>query len=354
MAGRVKIQDIADALGLSRNTVSKAINNTGILAGSTREKILQKAVEMGYTDALSGSSPSLSAVPAEENSSEPKVIALLTGITLGSSHFASAMLDKFQMELTLRGYELVMYHISPFNMEHMILPALVNKETVRGIICFEIFHEAYSGMICELGIPTLFVDSPVSPCHTILKADRLLMENRSNIHAFVQEMVRRGKKRIGFVGKIYHCLSFYERYMAYREALYMLGLPSMDEYCVFIGSSTSFSRREDYRHYLTEQLRRMKKLPDVFICANDFMAFDVMSDLRETGVSVPDDILICGFDDSCESRVVTPQLTTVHIHSQIMGRTAAQLLLSRISEPALNYRTVYTETTLIYRASTGD
>ena len=48
MSGRVTIQDIADALGVSRNTVSKAINNTGILADSTREKVLKKAVEMGY------------------------------------------------------------------------------------------------------------------------------------------------------------------------------------------------------------------------------------------------------------------------------------------------------------------
>ena len=48
MAERVTIQDIADALGLSRNTVSKAINNTGILADTTREKVLKKAFEMGY------------------------------------------------------------------------------------------------------------------------------------------------------------------------------------------------------------------------------------------------------------------------------------------------------------------
>ena len=48
MAGRITIQDIADALGLSRNTVSKAINNTGVLAEATREKVLKKAVEMGY------------------------------------------------------------------------------------------------------------------------------------------------------------------------------------------------------------------------------------------------------------------------------------------------------------------
>ena len=43
MAARVTIQDIADALGISRNTVSKAINNTGVLADATREKVLKKA-----------------------------------------------------------------------------------------------------------------------------------------------------------------------------------------------------------------------------------------------------------------------------------------------------------------------
>ena len=48
MASKVTIQDIADALGLSRNTVSKAINNTGVLADATRDRILAKAVEMGY------------------------------------------------------------------------------------------------------------------------------------------------------------------------------------------------------------------------------------------------------------------------------------------------------------------
>ena len=48
MAPRVTIQDIADALGISRNTVSKAINNTGVLADATRKKVLKKAKEMGY------------------------------------------------------------------------------------------------------------------------------------------------------------------------------------------------------------------------------------------------------------------------------------------------------------------
>ena len=48
MAGKVTMQDIADALKLSRNTVSKAVNDTGGLSDATREKVLKKAIELGY------------------------------------------------------------------------------------------------------------------------------------------------------------------------------------------------------------------------------------------------------------------------------------------------------------------
>ena len=103
---------------------------------------------------------------------------------------------------------------------------------------------------------------------------------------------------------------------------------------------------------LAESIEALEDLPDVFICANDFVARDAIYSLRKLGVSVPDDVLFCGFDDSPQSRIMTPSLTTVHTHTQIMAIVAMQLLISRIEEPNLNYRTVHTETELIYRDST--
>ena len=88
--------------------------------------------------------------------------------------------------------------------------------------------------------------------------------------------------------------------------------------------------------------------------ANDFGAMDLVKALNELGYSVPDDIWVCGFDDSQEASYFAPHLTSIHIHGQIMGYTAANLLMTRIEEPLLNYRTVYTETNLILRESTGD
>jgi len=219
----------------------------------------------------------------------------------------------------------------------------------------EMFDKAYSNMLCSMGKPILFVDSPVAGLDEPLRADCLYMENESNIYRMVKEMSERGKKRIGFIGKYLHCQSFFERYMGYRNAMYLLKLPCQEEYCITgCKKGTRISSTADYREYLEDSFRKLSSMPEVFICANDFVALDTLAVLKKLGLSVPQDIWLCGFDDSPESKVVTPSLTTVHIHSQIMGFSAAHLLLSRIKEPSLNFRTLHTETSLIYRESTGD
>ena len=117
MNKKVTIQDIADALGISRNTVSKAINNSEGLADSTREKILQKAIEMGYKQfsyAGSIAIPRNSVVPTArpEAGAYQGEIALLTGSFLTHSHFASLMMDKFQREISQLGYTMNTHRVT--------------------------------------------------------------------------------------------------------------------------------------------------------------------------------------------------------------------------------------------------
>lgn len=356
MAYRVTIQDIADALGISRNTVSKAINNTGTLADATREKVLQKAVEMGYKQFSYSSVTDLKKSDLQyEESGENKEIALFTTAFLTNSHFSSTMLDKFQQEISVFGYSLTMHRILPNQLENLLLPSSFVKERTAGIICFEMFDVKYSHMLCDLDIPTLFVDTPVFEVDAPLKADKLIMNNASCIYQFIKEMNRRGKTRIGFVGEYMHCQSFFERYMAYRDAMFLFKLPINEDLCIVHNKEgIKNPSQADYHEYLFEHFTSLSELPDVFICANDFVALDVLQVLKRMGKSVPKDVYLCGFDDSPESRLVSPNLTTIHIHSQIMGFSAVHLLLSRIKEPSLNYRTIHTETSLIYRESTED
>ena len=351
MATKVTIQDIANELQLSRNTVSKAINNTGVLADATREKILRKAAEMGYKQFAylplfqegAAKTAGLSILPSDK-----REIAMLTTQFLSSSHFSSMMLDRFQSEINHLHSGMTIHRISPIELKEKKLPSSLNIQCTAGIICIEVFDYDYAQMLCDLDVPLLFVDTPVMDMRPPLKADRLYMENRIEIQNAVAHMVQRGKKRISFAGDKNHCQSFFERYMAYKDAVEYFGLTEGLSTCAMP------SGQQNYPVSLYETIRRFKTMPDAFVCANDFVAMDLVKALNELGYSVPDDIWVCGFDDSQEASYFAPRLTSIHIHGQIMGYTAANLLMTRIEEPSLNYRTVYTETNLILRESTGD
>ena len=252
MANKVTIQDIADALGISRNTVSKAINNTGVLADTTRAKILKKAAEMGYKQFSYFTSADLNKPEFfTPNSQKTGEIALLTTVFWGKSYFISCIVDKFQRELSQLGYFLTMHRILDNEVDSLKLPDSFVPEKTAGIICFEMFDCRYAQMICGLNIPVIFVDSPAQPILPFT-ADRILPDNQSDICAFVTEMVCRNKKRIGFVGEYLHCQSFFERYMGYRTAMLLSNLPIIEEYCILgnkegIKNPDSSDYQEDWK-----------------------------------------------------------------------------------------------------------
>ena len=214
---KVTLQDIADELGISRNTVSKAINNSEGIAPSTRDKILQKAVEMGYKQfsyfsSVLGSDDMISFPPSQQYQGE---IALMTTAFLTQSHFASTMLDKFQREISQAGYTMNTHRVTKENLQAMTFPHTFRKDIVKAVICIEMFDYDYDAMLCNLDIPVLFVDGPVKRDGCSLPADQLFMDNTTEITRFVNVMLDAGKNRIGFVGNYNHCQSFYERYTAF-------------------------------------------------------------------------------------------------------------------------------------------
>ena len=346
MGKRVTIQDIADALGISRNTVSKAINNSDGLAEATRERILQKAVEMGYkqfsyVSALTNSAREAAETPRGASGFRGE-IALFTTTFLTNSHFASLMLDGFQSEISQLGYTLNTHRITPENRENLTLPITFSAERTSAILCIEMFDRNYDELVCALGLPVLFVDGPAKHDGSTLPADQLYMDNTTGMVTLVNELLGKGIRRIGFIGDPRHCQSFFERYMAFRGAMLLAGIPVDERWCL------TGQKKEE----IGSQLAALHELPELFLCANDFVASDAIQALREQGRRYPEDVRFCGFDDAPEARSVTPPLTTIHIHTQVMAFSAVHLLMTRTKQPSLDCRTVYTETELIRREST--
>lgn len=345
MKQKITIQDIADALGVSRNTVSKAINNADGLAEATRERVLQKAAEMGYkqfsyVQALRRGIGSPDAAP--QQGVEVREVALLTSMYVTGSHFASTMLDRLQRELQQLGYRINTYQVRREDLAARTLPFSFDPEQVSAVVCVEMFDWDYDMMLCELGLPILFIDGPVRKGGRSLPADQLYMDSASEIRRLVGGMLEKGVRRIGFVGDFEHCESFYERYLAVCCSLLMAGVPVEERFIIPELSSAGILRR----------LQELEDLPELFVCANDFVAYDTLQALQALGKSVPEDVMLAGFDDAPESRIPVPQFTTVHIHTQVIAYSAAQLLISRIASPSLDFRKVFTESELICREST--
>ena len=353
MSQRVTLQDIADELGVSRNTVSKAINNTGLLSESTKKKVRAKTVEMGYKQFSYVDFDNVNKQLQAKN--DKTEIALLTTWFLNGSHFSAPMLDKFQLEISKFGYSMSMHIIRDEDIKNLTLPASLHNDRLAGIMCIEVFDYDYASMLSKLDIPILFVDTPVDIGKEPLRGDKLLMENSSPIISFISDLKQNGISRIGFIGEYMHCQSFFERYMAYRTGMNIHQLEINESWCLTKNKpGILHPDKKDYKSYIQEELEKLSVLPQVFICANDFVALDLLNVLNKMQIKIPEDIKILGFDDAPEARIISPKLSTVHIHSQILGFSATQLLLSRINEPDMNFRTMHCETNLVLRASTGD
>lgn len=337
---KVTMQDIADACGLSRNTVSKIFNGRGAVLDSNRELVLAKAQELGYVPV----------VDQDRQSDAPAVgqnIALITHSTPLNHNFGALFITNFTDQICRSGYNLKMFEISQQDYANKTLPSHFVLQDVSGIVAIELFDREYTHMLCDLGIPVMLVDSYTRAPGDLMRCDLIYMENYASSIALTSRMIGCGAECIGFVGDIDHCSSFRERWNGYRAALSAAQIPLDRDICILAEDSYRYGDV----NWIAEQLDAMPQLPDGFVCANDFIAIRVMHALQRKGLSIPGQIMVTGFDGSPEAEVVYPTLTTASIPAAWIGRISANLLLERIQNPDIPYRSTFIKTTPIWRDS---
>ena len=339
---KITIQHIADSLGLSRNTVSKALNNNPAIPDDTRNKVIKKAVEMKYKQFTFADSEIFTA----KNTGN---IALLTSNMPNNSHFGTLLLSGLEKKISSEGYNLSIHIVRESDIETRTLPNNFEITKVAGVSCIEMFDSQYSELITGLGLPAIFIDCAADIVYPDFKADLLVMENEHSTYSITKKLIDNGHTRIGFVGDYNHCKSFNERWVGFNRALIESKL-QLDLSACIVGQDRYFVSESGW---IDKQLDEMKALPSAFVCANDFIAVGVMKSLRNKNVKIPDEIVIFGFDDSPESRIVEPPLSTVRIFNNGMGITAAEMLLSRIKDPSRPYQITHVQTKPIFRDSTS-
>lgn len=338
---RVTMQDIADACGLSRNTVSKVFNGRGAVPESTRQTVLKMAQELGYYQ-----------IPEEEpvrQEQRNQTIALLTSHMPMAHHFGTFFLPAVAGQLSRAGYTLMMYELTPEEVRSHNLPAQMSLEQTAGILVIELFDKEYLNMLCNLGIPAIFIDSYYGAHTSPMKCDVISMENVASTFALTNHVISVGAKRLGFVGDIRHCNSFHERWTGFCLALSGAGLPLEQDFCILDSDDAPYGDLD----WLLSKIRAMPVMPDAFICANDFLALGIMTTLKRHGVPIPDEVMVAGFDGTPQSAIVEPSLTTAQIPSNDIGHLAVDMLLARIENPDRPFQSTYVKTTPLWRESTA-
>lgn len=357
---RITMQELADACGLSRNTVSKVFNERGTVPEATKQLVLRKAEELGYMQfnveknvsaeessgdsAFQKSGISKSALSAYSG----KNVALLTKRIPNDYHFGSLFLPSFTERLSRAGVTLMMYEVKENEFEECCIPKHLVLDQTAGIITIEIFDKKYLEMLSGLGLPLLAVDAFAEADMSLLNFDFISMENIASTINLISHIISNGAKKLGFVGDINHCNSFHERFMGFIRALNKYGIPFEKEICILNDDSESYGSVE----WFMTQIQSMPYKPDSFVCANDFIAINLLKAVKKMNLSVPDDIKIAGFDGILQSEVVEPPLTTIKIPGKEIGKMAADMLMERMVKPEKPFIRVYVNTTPIFRSST--
>lgn len=339
---RVTMQNIADACGLSRNTVSKVFNGRGAVPQSTKDLVLAKAQELGYLQTPEAVEPVASALSASRN------IALLAHSKPSLHNFGSVFITNFTDQICRFGYNLKIFEISDEHYATKTLPSHFVKEELSGIIVLELFDRDYTKMLCHLGLPVMLIDSFLYAPSELMECDLVYMENYASSIALTSRMIEAGAKSIGFVGDINHCSSFRERWNGFCAAMQNVGLTVDKSVCIMPDDSLSYGDVD----WMLGWVNSLPVIPDGFVCCNDYVAIRIIQALRKKGVTVPDDVMVTGFDGTMEGEVVSPPLSTAKIPSADIGRLSADMLLERISNPELPYRCTFIKTTPILREST--
>jgi LacI family transcriptional regulator len=313
----VTIEDVANAAGVSRTTVSNVIlGRTDRVSNATAKRIKEIINEKGYV-------PNMSARALVYSSS--KVVALINH--LDSSMIGNFIEDPFHnafigaIEETLRegGYYLMIRSVS--NTSDLL--AFLRGWNVDGLFMVGLSddEELYT-TLTGIDKPIVLVDSYLREYGNMLNIG---LEDFEGAYLGTQHLIANNHRRIAFVSPSIHSGGVMEqRLFGYKKALNDAKIP-FDPNIVF---EQGFSTTETMR--LGKDLSVREDITALFATA-DIMAAGIMSGLQQAGRKVPDDFSIVGFDDINWCRMTMPMLTTVHQDANKKGEIAARSIMELLA-----------------------
>ena len=331
------LKDIAEQLGLSKATVSKALTGSSEVSVETQRRVLAAAQALQYHTNLAAKGLRFQR-------------SRMVGVVLDKidNEFGSRLAAGIQNELQRCGYQaLVISANRELSRERAAVTSLL-EHSVDGIILADtqlrVTDELPSRML-ELELPVVCVDRHVTQSHVPF----ICPDNQFGGYQATEHLIAHGHERIAHIAGPLSWDASVERRAGCLQALRDYGR-QVDDSLVVEGDWSPASGRSAG----LELLKRADR-PTAIFTANDGMASGIYDAAHELGLSIPGDLAVVGFDDLQMASYLRPALTTVRAPMKEMGIVAAAVLIDRIQgrEPASSRMEMRVRGQLVYRSSCG-
>ena len=319
---RTSLKDLADELGVSIATVSRALRNSHEVGEEMREKVKALAKKLNYRP-----NPFAQSLRKEA----PKMI----GVVLPNlvTHYYAAVLAGIEERARQEGYSVFSSNShEDHNLEEQAIDTFISLHVEGIIACLAQDTIDYSHFreIHDMGIPLVFFARTCLPelfSQVVANGDEAAYE--ATMH-----MLATGSRRVAFLGGPNHLDMVVRRKHGYLEALREHRIPIDRE--IIICDKIDF----DIARNNTIKMLESSNPPDAILAFNDILTYGAFDGIKSKNLRIPQDVAIIGFTEGETAAFVTPKLSAIMDQAREQGIKACELLLKSIGGDQKIYREV--------------
>jgi LacI family transcriptional regulator len=308
----VTIYDIARALDISASTVSRGLKNHPHVRKEMKKKILMTARRMGYQQNKFASN-----LRQKHTSTIGVVIPRL------DSYFMSTVISGMEKVANDAGYNLIISQSQESLKNEASSIATLFNSRVDGLLIslsYETGNLEHLNIVFKRGMPVVFFDRICD--HPMCKS--VVINNFKAGYEATSHLIAQGCRNIIHLGGSMIRNVYADRYNGFKQAMADNGLE--------VGNRSLIVTDLTHKAGIdaVQSLLQQKKMPDGIFAANDTSAVAVVCELKQGGIRIPEDVCVVGFNDDPISRVVEPNLTTIHYPGREMGEISANTLINTL------------------------
>ena len=319
---RTSLKDLADKLGVSIATVSRALRNSHEVGEEMTQKVKQLAKELNYRP-----NPFAQSLRKEA----PRVIGVIVPNLV--THYYAAVLDGIEDYASKLGYSVISSNShEDHEREAQALDNFLNMHVEGIIACLAQDTTDYSHFeqLHEMGVPLVFF----ARCCLEDMFSQVVGNGDVAAQEATQHMIETGSRRVAFIGGPNHLDMVRRRKHGYLEALRENRIP-IDRDLV-VCDKIDF----DVARNATLRLLEGENPPDAILAFNDIITYAAFDAIKSKGQRIPEDVAIIGFTDGDTAAFVTPRLSAIMDQAHVQGTKACQLLMKSINGDEKIYKEV--------------